>query len=191
MRFVDPILLIDPKRFELIEEDSFWLGKNPKFPLGWKLAFPRRLQWAELHDKVRHENFIFVGTHFDNNSANKTPSAELVNHYLQRFNLPILFAGDTNLEPAMKGYNLLTQNLFANTFPGLSKIKFYKNADFKLSEACAGQNPNQIFPDCRIDHVLTSHNSPWKVKSWGIDFFRYHGRKGFASDHRAVIVELE
>ena len=188
--FVDPVLLVKKNRFEVMDEASFWLGPNPKLPLGWKVTFPRRLQWAEIMDKERGERFVLAGTHFDNSSENKDPSAKLTNELFKHFSLPVIFAGDTNLKPAMPGFSTLLGDVFVDTFPGLENVEFYANGEYSPHEAC-NISKDVIFPQCRVDHVLLSKNAPWSVKSWGIDVFKYHGKKGFASDHRAMIVVLE
>lgn len=188
--FVDPVLLVKKERFEVTDEDSFWLGPNPKLPLGWKAAFPRRLQWVEVLDKVSGEKFVLVGTHFDNSSANKDPSAKLMNEYFKNSKLPVIFAGDTNLKPHDQGYNILLGDVFIDTFPGVEAVKYVANGPYTVNDGC-NLSKDPLFPRCRVEHVLLSKNAPWTVRSWSIDVFRYHGKTGFVSDHRAVIVELE
>jgi endonuclease/exonuclease/phosphatase family metal-dependent hydrolase len=188
--FVDPVLLVKKDRFEVTDEDSFWLGPNVKLPLGWKVTFPRRLQWAELYDKETNQRFVLAGSHFDNSPTNKGPTAKLVNQYFKNFKLPVIFAGDTNLKPELEGYGDLLKDVFNDTFPGEDNVVYYSNGVTAPNDGC-NLSKDPLFPQCRVEHVLTSKNSPWKVKSWALDVFRYHGRVGFASDHRAVIVELE
>jgi endonuclease/exonuclease/phosphatase family metal-dependent hydrolase len=188
--FVDPVLLVKKDRFEVAEEKSFWLGPNPKLPLGWKTSFPRRLQWAEIYDKTRGERFVLAGSHFDNSSVNKEPSAMLTNEYFKDFKYPVIFAGDTNLKTVHAGYTNMLGDVFVDTFPGVDAVKYVANGPFTVNDGCnASKDP--LFPQCRVEHVLTSKNAPWVVKSWSLDVFRYHGKTGFVSDHRAVIVELE
>jgi endonuclease/exonuclease/phosphatase family metal-dependent hydrolase len=188
--FLDPVLLVKKNRFEVAKEESFWLGPNPKLPLGWKTAFPRRLQWAEINDKERGESFVFVGSHFDNSSANKEPSAKLTNEYFKNFKLPVIFAGDTNLKPSTSGYTNLLNDVFVDTFPGVEAVTYVANGPYTINDGC-NLSKDPLFPQCRVEHVLTSKNAPWVVKSWSLDVFRYNGYTGFVSDHRAVIVELE
>ena len=188
--FVDPVLLVKTNRFDVADEDSFWLGPNVKFPLGWKVGFPRRLQWAEVFDRENNESFILAGSHFDNSPTNKEPTAKLVNEYFKTFTLPVIFAGDTNLKPSLEGYSNLLKDVFVDTFPGAENVVYFSNGATGPNDGC-NLSKDPLFPDCRVEHVLTSKNAPWTVKSWGLDVFRYHGKTGFASDHRAVIVELE
>ena len=188
--FVDPVLLVKKDRFEVVEEESFWLGPNPKLPLGWKSSFPRRLQWAEIVDKARDERFVLVGTHFDNSSVNKEPSAKLTNEYFKNSKLPVVFAGDTNLKPEHSGFTNLLGDVFIDTFPGTEAVKYVANGPYTVNDGC-NVSKDPLFPQCRVEHVLISKNAPWVVKSWSLDVFRYHGKTGFVSDHRAVIVELE
>ena len=188
--FVDPVLLVKKSRFEVVSEDSFWLGPNPKFPLGWKPAFPRRLQWAEIYDKARDERFILAGSHFDNSSVNKEPSAKLTYETFKNSKLPVIFAGDTNLKPEHTGYTNLLGDFFVDTFPGLEGVTYVANGPYTTNDGC-NLSKDPLFPQCRVEHVLISKNAPWIVKAWSLDVFKYHGKTGFVSDHRAVIVDFE
>lgn len=188
--YTDPVLLISKKRFEVKENAGFWLGPKKNCPLAWETAIPRRLHWARLLDKVRSEEFIFVGTHFDNNSANKVPSATVANNLFQAQTLPVIFAGDTNIKTFNDGYAQLLGNEMTDTFPGVGNVTFHANTPYDIHDAC-NKAKSPTFPECRIDHVLTSKNAPWTPVSWAVDVFRYHGSLGFVSDHRAVIVTLE
>ena len=188
--FTDPVLLISKDRFDVQQQGGFWLGPNPKFPLGWKLALPRRLQWAKVKDKFRNEEFVFVGTHFDNSSANKIPSASVANNFFDMQNTPVIFAGDSNIKAYDSGYNDLLGNTMLDTFPSSNEVVFHHSGPYDSSDAC-NKSKAQTFPECRIDHVLISKHGPWNVVTWAVDVFRYHGNLGFVSDHRAVIVTLD
>lgn len=187
--YADPVLLVSKDRYEVREQGGFWLGPNPYRPIGWMPAsLPRRVHWARLFDKKRRQEFIFVGTHFDNSDLNKVPSATMVNKFFRSFRLPIIFAGDTNIASTHQGYPLLLGTQMEDTFPGLAKTVFYSQGPYQTSEACA-VDEGADFPSCRIDHVLINKDFPYTITSWGIDLYRYAG--DFVSDHRAVIVEFQ
>lgn len=188
--YTDPVLMINKERFTVVDQGGFWLGPNKKLPLGWTLKIPRRMQWARLLDKKTQSEFIFIGTHFDNSSENKTPSAQVINEFVKTKNLPVLFAGDTNIKTDHPGYSLLIGNELVDTFPGVDDVKFFANSPYDVHDAC-NKAKSPTFPECRIDHVLHTPNFPYEFKSWGVDVFRYNGSLGFVSDHRAVIVEFQ
>lgn len=188
--YTDPVLMVKKDRFTVLDQGGFWLGPNKKSPKGWELAIPRRMQWARLLDKKTQGEFIFIGSHFDNNSANKAPSAKVVNEFVKTQNLPVLFAGDTNLKTDHDGYEFLIGNELVDTFPGVGNVTFFANKPYDIHDAC-NKSKSPTFPECRIDHVLHTPNFPYTLKSWGVDVFRYNGTLGFVSDHRAVIVEFQ
>ena len=191
LSYADPVLMVRKDRFKVLGSKGFWLGpKSPNFSFGWKFGIPRRVQIAFLKDLKTSLEFILVGTHFDNASDNKFPSAQYLNQYLKQYQQPIIFAGDTNIRTSQVGYEYLLNDLFVDTFQGDLETVFYANGPFERDDAC-NKSKAPTFPECRIDHVLLSNNSPWSVKSWGVDVFKYNGKQGFVSDHRAVVVELE
>lgn len=190
LSYPDPVLLVKEKRFRVLVKDGFWLGpRSPSFDLGWKTSFPRRVEFAEIEDRESAERLIFAGTHFDNNPHNREPSADLVLKKFAVFPLPLIFAGDTNLRPDREGYARLT-SVFRDTFRETGTHPYIANSPTKSADGCNLEKAPD-FPECRVDHVFLSKSNPWKTRSWAIDAFRYPGTKGFVSDHRAVIVELE
>jgi endonuclease/exonuclease/phosphatase family metal-dependent hydrolase len=188
--FTDPVFLIRKDRFKILSIDGFWLGPNPRLPKSWKLSIPRRLQWVKLMDLQSQKEFILMGSHFDNNSANKVPSAKLVNQLIKDQKLPVLFAADTNIKTSHQGYSMLLGQELIDTFPGTEDVIFHANSGYDVHDAC-NKSKSPTFPDCRIDHVLTTPDFPMKAKSWAVDVYKYQGSLGFVSDHRAVIVDFE
>ena len=186
--YADPTLLVRKSRFRVGKTGGFWLGPNaPDFNFGWSIAYPRRVESVELEDRTTGIKFTFAGTHFDNNRKNKTPSAKLVVEEFIGGDYPVIFAGDSNLAPGTEGYATLAGG-FRDTFTEVANHPYISNGPTENSDGC-NLSKGSIFPACRIDHVLLSPNSPWRTKSWSVDTFRY--KRGFVSDHRAVVVELE
>ncbi len=190
LSYPDATLLVRTDRFSVTEEWGGFLGKNwPSFSFGWAAAFPRRLQFAKILDHWNGTHFIFAGTHFDNNRKNKEPSAELAVKLFAEETLPILFAGDMNLNPTSPGYTVLSSSLRDSFSEAGNPIFFSNSGTIHPNEACMDA-VTQVFPACRIDHLFLSKNAPWKIRSWGVDLYRYRTGRSFTSDHRAVIVEL-
>lgn len=186
--FADPTLLVRTSRFAVHRTGGFWLGPSaPGFSFGWALALPRRVEWAELEDRTTGLRFTFAGTHFDGRRRNSNPSAELVVKTLLPADVPLIFAGDTNLPPGAPGFATLSAS-FRDTFTEVSEHPFVANGPTRNADGCR-LDPALVFPDCRIDHVLLSPGAPWRTRSWSVDVFRY--ARGFASDHRAIVIDLE
>ena len=186
--FADPTLLVRTSRFVVHRTGGFWLGPSaPEFSFGWVLALPRRVEWAELEDRTNGLRFTFAGTHFDARRRNSNPSAELVVKTMLPAETPLIFAGDSNLRPGAPGFATLSA-AFRDTFTEVSEHPFVANGPTRNSDGCS-LDPALVFPDCRIDHVLLSPGAPWKTRSWSVDVFKY--ARGFVSDHRAIVVDLE
>lgn len=186
--FADPTLLVRKSRFRVLGKGGFWLGPNaPDFSFGWSIAYPRRVQWAELEDRATGRRFTFAGTHFDNNHKNKNPSVKLVVERFRSEMTPLILAGDLNLGPNSEGYATLTGSL-RDTYGEVSVHPYVANGPTVNSDGC-NLSKGSVFPSCRIDHVLLSQNAPWRTRGWSVDAYRY--ARGFVSDHRAVVVDLE
>jgi endonuclease/exonuclease/phosphatase family metal-dependent hydrolase len=186
----DATLFVKKDRFTVMSSDGVWLGpKLPKFSFGWKPKIPRRFHWAQLKDNSSGLEFLFVGSHFDNSFKNKNHSAAYANSFFSQASVPVIFGGDTNLEPAFDGYGVLLGKNMRDSFAETAELKYYANTDYTVEDGCG--NSEAKWPACRIDHVLLSSQAPWKVKTWGVDVYRYYKNTEFVSDHRAVIVELE
>jgi endonuclease/exonuclease/phosphatase family metal-dependent hydrolase len=146
------------------------------------------MQSLELDDRSSGERFLFVSGHFDNKFKNKEPSAELMVKWVAEPGLPVVFAGDTNIKPGSRGYATLSGAL-RDTFKEVEKVDYVANGPYTNPDGC-NLHKGKTFPECRVDHVLLSANAPWSPRTWQVDVHRYGKKKAFASDHRALIVEL-
>ncbi|MBL7715749.1 MAG: endonuclease/exonuclease/phosphatase family protein [Bdellovibrionales bacterium] len=196
LKWADPALFVKKERFTAANPGGVWLGKKlPKFSFGWgKLGIPRRFQWVFVKDRTNGQSFLFAGTHFDNHGANKAPAslyaAEFFKAAFRDAGIPVLFAGDSNLNPSMEGYANLKSTGMTDSFHDVSQVTYFSNKPYDPNDAC-GDEKGAVFPDCRIDHVMKSPGFPWRATSWGVDVFRYTKWNWWVSDHRAVIVNFE
>lgn len=191
LNYADPALFIKRERFDVLSHHSFWLGpRNGRFSFGWQFAIPRKLRYSRVKDRTTGKLFIFAGSHFDNHIENKAPSAELVNDYFSKFELPVVLAADTNLKPELPAYEVLKGNLFNDSYDQVSDVSYSANTTYSVHDACNIKKA-KTFPECRVDHIFLSHKSPYHVKDWIVDVHRYGKKERFASDHRAVMVVLD
>jgi endonuclease/exonuclease/phosphatase family metal-dependent hydrolase len=182
----DPVLAINTSRFEILEIGHFWLGPDHQsFNLGWKLALPRRVQWTKLKDLKSEQQFIFIGSHFDNRIENLMGSAHLVQNFIQAQDLPVIFAADTNITSDFKAYPILLGQNMLNTFDVTQDSRSLAST-FDGKELCYLRKGKK-FPDCRVDHILMSKNSPWTVVNWRINTTKNEADLNYPSDHRPVI----
>jgi len=185
LSFADPALAVNKDKFNILEKGQFWLGPNQGYiSVGWKYSLPRQVQWVKLEDKIKKKQFLFLGTHFDNRVENMIGSAQMVNNFIKEKKLPVIFAGDTNCTVDFEGYNKLTDNLLINSFD-LHKESRNIASDLEDKNLCylrKGKN----FPECRVDHILFSKNSPWQVSKWSINTYKSPKTNNFPSDHRPI-----
>lgn len=183
--YADPTLIYLKEKFKRKESGKIWLGpREGNFSFGWKLALPRQVIWLEL--EYKNLDFLFVSTHFDNRIENLRASAKMLGKKLKKFKKPIIFAADTNITPDMEAYkDLLSDHMF----------NVYNLENHKIDP----QTPNadlcylrkgDKFPECRVDHILLSHNGPWKIKEFIIDTTKLKSGQ-YPSDHRPILTKIE
>ena len=188
--YADPLLAINAKKFAILKQGHFWLGPQDGFSFGWKYALPRQVHWARLRDKRSQQEILFIGSHFDNRVENMLGSAKKVNDFIKQFDIPVIFAADTNITTDFKAYPILLGNELNNSFDLQNKLIIVGSKKYNDLDLCYLRKGN-TFPQCRVDHILLSKNHPWKVKNWTIDITKFGPNSSFASDHRAIITELE
>ena len=184
--YADPAILYNSKKLKLLKHDQFWLGPNEgRFSLGWKFSLPRQVHWAKF--EYEKEEFIFLSTHLDNRLENLAGSASLIRTFLSQFKIPVIIAADTNMTVDMPEYKTLTHERFDNAFD--IKKTFKVTGDYQDDRDLCYLRKGKKFPECRVDHILLSKESPYKVEEFIIDSSRNFKDK-FASDHRPVIINL-
>ena len=190
-KYPDSTLLIKKRYFSILKSDGFWLSPKSKslIGFGWKAGFPRHIVISELRDNVTGAKFIFAGSHFDNNTTNKTNSAKMVSTFFENQNYPIIFAADTNLKPSREGYKILTR-LLDDTFDHKNHFEILSNSIQNPADSC-NLSKGQSFPECRVDHIFISRSASWSVDNWLIDQYKYGKRHRLVSDHRAIIAIID
>jgi endonuclease/exonuclease/phosphatase family metal-dependent hydrolase len=195
--YYDSVVFFDQQKFDLLDKGEFWLSESPDamVGLGWRLlSLPRDAVWVLLRDKSTGAEFYFVGTHFDNNRANKEPSAELLRRRITHFkDKPVILAGDFNSKPGSVPSRRLVESLpgdegFADSFELARESAGISNRPEAWAYGCSSQRHR--FPDCRIDYILLSREIPWQVQRYTVDAARYGWRKQLVSDHRPIWAEI-
>jgi len=100
-----------PERFDLLEQDTFWLSETPDKPgIGWDAACNRVVTWAHFRDTVDGCEFYHFNTHFDHmGPAARRESALLL---LDRIaviagDAPVTVTGDFNAKPGDEPIRIL------------------------------------------------------------------------------------
>jgi endonuclease/exonuclease/phosphatase family metal-dependent hydrolase len=108
-------------RFELINNNTFWLSKTPEKPgsKGWGASLPRIVTWVELKDKKNNQLLFYFNTHFahDSDSA-RVMSAGILLKEVKRIagKNKFIITGDFNMSPESKAYSIFTEELSSGAF---------------------------------------------------------------------------
>lgn len=149
-------------RFDLIEQNTFWLSETPDtVSMGWDGAYRRTVVWARLFDRKTQREVFYFNTHFDHvGSAAREESARLIAARIAELagdTAPVFVTGDFNVNYDDSSMDVMKEFLggaredapetsYENTFhnwgaledePGEHLIDhiFYKNAspsEFKV-----------------------------------------------------------
>ena len=105
-------ILYNKKRFEVLEDSTFWLSETPDKPsVGWDAALMRVVTWAKLKDKITGKIFYHFNTHFDYKGVMaRLESANLLNDVVAETvgKTPAIVTGDFNFKSDFGGYKILT-----------------------------------------------------------------------------------
>jgi len=193
----DAALLYRKDRFESLDKGQFWLNPNFRLPFGygWKpLSMPRYVNWVRLRNRENGFEFLFVNTHFDNNSPNKEPSAVLVHEVMRTpaLHLPIVMTGDFNTQGDTQRYqNLVRGN---ETEPLLKEAAELATVRQLVPPAFPDEPPVSAPPDLfmqQIDHIFLGGPGKWEVTRWAVDTRAGGAARDIKpSDHPAVFAEI-
>lgn len=91
-------------KFEMLEENTFWLSETPNTPSqGWDASYPRVCTWVKFKEKESGKVFFVFNTHFDHEGDEaRERSAQLILDKMagiNKENHPAILMGDLNLEP--------------------------------------------------------------------------------------------
>ncbi|HOQ91217.1 MAG TPA: endonuclease/exonuclease/phosphatase family protein, partial [Candidatus Hydrogenedentes bacterium] len=194
----DAALMYRRDKFDALDSGQFWLNPRPRVPygFGWKpLSMPRYVNWVRLRNRENQFEFLFVNTHFDNNTPNKEPSAPFFNEVMRipALHLPLVITGDFNTPGDTQRY----QNLIGSDFADHKLLQTAELAEIRelIPPGYPEEPPTAIPPDSyrgQIDHILLGGPGTWTVTRWTVDT-----RAGGAqhqvkpSDHPAVFAELQ
>ena len=177
-------------RYEPIESGFYWLSPAPDTPFSIGFSppqLPRIVAWVVLRELATEAEFLFVDTHFDNNSPSQELSAPL---FLERTEaaggeLPIVAVGDFNSKPDSLAYGILSQ--------GVDGVGFALTDSFEIAESWSVDSnedpPTSYDPSVRIDHIWVAGGN-WSVPWWVVDTWVYGVSNLHTSDHFAIAAQL-
>jgi endonuclease/exonuclease/phosphatase family metal-dependent hydrolase len=106
-------LLYRKDRFELLDQNTFWLSENPEQPgsKSWDAAITRVATWALFRDKRNGKKFFCINTHFDHIGVEaRKHSAEILKEKVAQLSdgVPVILTGDFNCTREEDPYRIIT-----------------------------------------------------------------------------------
>ncbi|PZX51881.1 endonuclease/exonuclease/phosphatase family metal-dependent hydrolase [Algoriphagus ratkowskyi] len=178
-------ILYNPKKFEILDQGTFWLSPTPEKPSkGWDAALNRVCTWGKFKDESGKSFFVF-NIHYDHiGQQAREESSKLVMAQVAKINkenAPAILMGDFNVKPDNAAYTTITSDPDWKDARLISEIPAYGPAG-----TFTGFDWERM-PEGIIDHVFVKGDI--KVIRHGILTDNY-GKK-YPSDHFPVLVEVE
>ncbi|GAB2625998.1 endonuclease/exonuclease/phosphatase family protein [Belliella aquatica] len=176
-------IFYNPKKFTLIESNTFWLSPTPdKASKGWDAALNRICTYGKFEDKDGQQFHVF-NIHYDHvGQKAREESSKLVLDKIKSINVentPVILMGDFNVEKDNKAYEIIVKSDF-NDSKNLSQ-----STPFGAIGTFNGFNWEKK-PERIIDYIFVNQ---------GIEVIRYgiltdnYGLK-YPSDHFPVMIEV-
>jgi|TARA_R110002096_G_scaffold45544_8_gene122214 endonuclease/exonuclease/phosphatase family metal-dependent hydrolase len=175
----------NPKKFTLLEQNSFWLSPTPEKPSkGWDASLNRICSWGKFKTQEGQEFYVF-NVHYDHRGQKaREESSKLVIQKIKSINkqnLPCILTGDFNIEDDNPAYHEITKGDLMKDSKKESKLPSYGPlgtfTGFKWD----------ILPEKRIDYIFVND----KVKTLHHGTLSDNYGKKYPSDHFPVMVKVQ
>lgn len=171
-------IFIKKKRFDVLEENTFWLSKTPDVPgsKDWDAAITRVVTWGRLKDKRTDETILMVNTHFDHiGKESRRESAILLKQRAAELakDLPVIITGDFNFTRDKPPYKVMMD-------PSSSPVLDAAPADTP-GTSCGFEVGAR--PCNAIDYIF--YTPDWNAS--GYQVIQDHDGKYYPSDHLPVM----
>ncbi|MDO6437516.1 endonuclease/exonuclease/phosphatase family protein [Cyclobacterium sp. 1_MG-2023] len=175
----------NPEKFNLLEQNTFWLSPTPEKPSkGWDAALNRVCSWAKFKTQDGQEFYVF-NVHYDHRGQKaREESSKLVLQKIKSINkenLPCILTGDFNIEDDNPAYDEITKgNLMKDSkkesiLPPYGPLGTFTG--FKWD----------MLPNKRIDYIFVND----KVKTLHHGTISDNYGKKYPSDHFPVMVKVQ
>lgn len=176
-------IFYDTTKFEVLQEDTFWLSDTPnKISKAWDAAYKRICTYAKFKEKESGNIFWVFNTHFDHVGAQaRMNSAKLIWEKISALNtkdLPVFVLGDLNLQPNTAPIQYLTEKM--QDSKKLAQVKFGPEGTFN------GYKFNEPVTR-RIDYIFVNN----KVNVLKYAVLSDSKDLKYPSDHLPVIISAE
>ena len=119
-------IFFNATKFRLLQQATFWLSETPSTKSkGWDAALERICTYGLFEDIKTKSKFYVFNTHLDHiGELARTNSARLILQKiaeLNKENLPVIFTGDFNSEPASEAYKVISAKMNDSRTVSISK----------------------------------------------------------------------
>ena len=174
-------ILYKKERFEVIEQNTFWLSETPEVPgsKSWDAAITRVATWAKFRDKQTNREFLVINTHFDHigKEARKKSAALLKTKATELKNgLPMIITGDFNFTRDDDPYDIMMDT---------SGVIIYDSAPRNSAGTACGFELNSLRCNA-IDYIF--YTPEWIIQAYSV--ISDNDGKYFPSDHLPVMAKV-
>ncbi|WP_297335357.1 endonuclease/exonuclease/phosphatase family protein [Algoriphagus sp.] len=178
-------IIFDPKKYNLLDQGTFWLSPTPEKPSkGWDAALNRICSWGKFKSQEDQTFYVF-NSHYDHiGQQAREESSKLIIKKIEEINteeLPVILLGDFNVTPDNPAYTIITDSEDWQDARLISEIPAYGPGG-----TFTGFDWEKM-PRGIIDHIFIKGDI--QVIRHGILTDNY-GKK-YPSDHFPVLVEIE
>ncbi len=176
-------------RFEIIEQDTFWLSETPEIPgiKGWDANNTRIVTWGKFMDWSTGEELFVFNTHFDHiGDQARLKSAELLLARIEDIvhGVPLIVTGDFNCTKDDPPYQVLVSG--HGQASGIFDAKPLSLSGHYGSTRTFNGYSDDSSPGNPIDYIFVRNIV--KVLRHGVIAEKWDGR--FSSDHYPVLAEI-
>ena len=189
-------------RFELLEEETFWLSNTPEVPgsTSWGNTITRICTWVRLRERETGDAFYVFNAHLDHQSATSRERAvELIaDRIASRANLsdPVIFTGDFNTSELSRPIRYLVGEEARATDPSDERnvapapplVLTYRDVHPDETSVGTFNGFAGNTDGAMIDFVFASPEPSLEVLDAQIDHYNVDGR--YPSDHFPVTATL-
>ena len=193
----DSALFYRKDRFDALASGQMWLGPNPAVPLGmgWKAwSFPRYVNWVYLRQKNDGFRFLYINTHFDNNTTNNVGAVTMFADIFAPLAavMPIIVTGDFNLNLTAPRYaELVGDTRGSRVLNDAFDLALERNAVRNFLDRIAPPKSEPISGENTMtDHIYLAGPGENNVSRWVKDASTYGKDGRRPSDHSAVYAEV-
>jgi len=176
-------IFYDPSKFEVLEENTFWLSETPDTPSkGWDAQLNRICTYSKFKHNEMGTFYVF-NIHYDHvgQQAREESSKLLLEKMsdINTENLPLILMGDFNVTDDNIAYKTIAASLLHDSRERSATPPIGPKGTFNAFQW-------DLLPEKIIDHIFLSDH--FKVHRHGILTDNY-GKK-YPSDHFPVMVEV-